>query len=127
MNFLDKEDILIIHREAIEGYGGSFGIRDEGLLESALAAPQNRFYYEDADEIACAAAYGYSFCQNHPFIDGNKRVAAKVIEDFLALNGWTLNKPSNDILEGFILAMADHLLDRDAFEARLRALAQPTE
>ncbi len=127
MNFLDLEDILELHLQAIERFGGSSAIRDQGLLESALASPQNLYFYEDADAIACAAGYGYALCQNHPCVDGNKRIAAAALEIFLLLHDWTLHHVSDEQLEGLIFAVASHSIDRNDFEARLRALARPIE
>ena len=86
MNFPDKLDVLTAHARLIAETGGSVGIRDEGLLESALAAAENRNSYEDADLVACAATYAYHLTQAHAFIDGNKRIAAAVTETFLESN-----------------------------------------
>jgi len=77
IKFLDKETILIFHQDQLELYGGKKGIRDEHLLESALAQPEASFggEYVHKDLFQMAAAYGYHLCQNHPFYDGNKRTA----------------------------------------------------
>ena len=82
MKFPDKLDVLAVHARLISETGGSSGIRDEGLLESALAAAENRHHYEAADLVACAATYAYHLTQAHAFIDGNKRVAAAITETF---------------------------------------------
>ena len=82
-----------IHREVIAAHGGAGGLRDEGLLESAVAAPQASFGGESpfANLTEVAAAYLFYLCRNHPFLDGNKRTAFVVMELFLSLNGWILN------------------------------------
>ncbi len=87
MKFPDKLDVLTAHARIIGETGGSGGIRDEDLLESALAAVLNRRTYEAADLAACAATYAYHLTQAHAFIDGNKRIAAAVAETFLESNG----------------------------------------
>ncbi|MBW4671701.1 MAG: type II toxin-antitoxin system death-on-curing family toxin [Cyanomargarita calcarea GSE-NOS-MK-12-04C] len=91
MNFPNKFDVLAIHAQLIAATGGSEGLRDEGVLESALSATQNRLYYEQADLVTCAATYAYHLTKAHAFIDGNKRVAAAVTETFLETNGAKLN------------------------------------
>ena len=81
------EDVLTMHQELIEQFGGSLGIRDQGGIESALAQPQAGYYQ---DIIAEAAALWESLSQNHPFVDGNKRAAITVAASFLAVNGYRL-------------------------------------
>ena len=81
------EAVIVVHDRQIELFGGQYGLRDEGLLESAIARPQNFYLYEGADIVRLAAAYGYGICQNHPFVDGNKRTAFVVMVAFLKLNG----------------------------------------
>ena len=79
--------MLDIHARLIETFGGVQGLRDEGALESALVAAENREYYGNAGLATCAATYAYHLTQAHAFIDGNKRVAAAVSEIFLEING----------------------------------------
>jgi death on curing protein len=83
-DYLTAADVLAIHRDLIERYGGSVGVRDPGLLEAALFRPQTGYY---ADLIAEAAALWESLSQNHPFVDGNKRVGFAATYAFLAING----------------------------------------
>jgi death-on-curing protein len=84
--------VLAIHEAQLAEHGGIAGIRDEGLLSSALARPQNLYAYGDApDAASLAAAYAFGIARNHPFLDGNKRTAFVVMELFLNLNGWILN------------------------------------
>jgi len=91
MRFPDKLDVLTVHARLIAETGGTGGIRDEGMLESALAAAENRHHYEAADVVSCAAAYSYHLVQAHAFIDGNKRIAAAITETFLETNGVQLS------------------------------------
>ena len=74
--WLAKEALLLLHRESLRQFGGADGVRDEGLLDSALARPLNRFAYEEERDLCrLAAAYAKGIAQNHPFVDGNKRAA----------------------------------------------------
>ncbi|MBW3539168.1 MAG: type II toxin-antitoxin system death-on-curing family toxin [Planctomycetes bacterium] len=99
--FLTLTEVLEIHRDQIARYGGSEGIRDRGLLESAVAMPQAAFggQYLHTDLFQMAAAYLYHLVQNHPFIDGNKRVGAAAADVFLTLNGLTLTAPEEQYEE----------------------------
>jgi death on curing protein len=112
-----------IHTAAIENFGGSDGVREMALLESAVAAPQAGFggksAYQDVPEVA--AAYLYYLCQNHPFIDGNKRAALGACLLFLRLNGL---EPKEDApeWEQLVLDVASSALDREQTTARLRKL-----
>jgi death-on-curing protein len=117
--FLRKEDLLAVHHRLIDESGGSHGILNEGALESAIAAVENRVYYEDADVAACAATYGWHLTQAHAFIDGNKRVGAAALEIFLEANGWTLDA-SDDEMYDLIMSIADGSCARDAAETWLR-------
>jgi death-on-curing protein len=83
--------VLAIHESQLSEHGGAAGVRDEGLLASALARPRNlEAYGEDVDAAALAASYAFGIARNHPFFDGNKRTAFVVMELFLNLNGWYL-------------------------------------
>jgi death-on-curing protein len=84
--WLDLVIMLDVHAEQLALFGGSEGIRDQGLLESALARPQNKFAYGETDLAALAAAYAFGIARNHPFVDGNKRAAFSAILVFLGLN-----------------------------------------
>ena len=84
--WLDVEIVLDVHSESLALFGGPEGIRDVGLLESALARPQNKFAYGETDLSALAAAYAYGIAKNHPFVDGNKRAAFAALIVFLGLN-----------------------------------------
>jgi len=88
--WIEESVVLALHEEHLAEHGGAVGIRDYGLLQSALSRPQNLVAYDDPDIAALAAAYGYGLVRNHPFVDGNKRTAFTVTETFLALNGYEL-------------------------------------
>lgn len=124
IEFLHKATVLHIHRRAIERFGGSFGLRDEGALESALMAAENRFFYEGVSLAECAAAYAFHLCQAHAFVDGNKRVAATAAEALLRLNRAALDA-TNDELIAFFLAIASGELGRaevdEFFHVRVRS------
>ena len=89
MKFLSKRFVVAYHARLIDLFGGIHGLRDEGLLDSALAQPEATFdavlLHRDVWEMA--AAYGYHLCRNHPFLDGNKRISAVAMGTFLAVNG----------------------------------------
>lgn len=120
MKFPDKLDVLAVHARLISQTGGSAGLRDEGLLESALAAPENRHSYEGADLVTCAATYAYHLTQAHAFVDGNKRVAAAITETFLRTNGGELTMTDEEVVRLF-LELAAGVLSRDEIENLLRA------
>jgi death-on-curing protein len=84
--WLDVEILIDLHAEQLALFGGPDGIRDQGMLESALGRPINKFAYGETDLAALAAAYGFGIARNHPFVDGNKRAAFGVIIVFLGLN-----------------------------------------
>ncbi|MDJ0692524.1 MAG: type II toxin-antitoxin system death-on-curing family toxin [Xenococcaceae cyanobacterium MO_188.B32] len=89
--WIEPVALKLLHGESLAEHGGLAGIRDEGLLMSALARPQNLFAYENVTDISrLAAAYAYGITKNHPFVDGNKRAAFLSIGLFLALNGFIL-------------------------------------
>jgi death-on-curing protein len=112
-----------IHDAVLAEFGGSGGVRDEGLLHSAVAAPQATFGGESpfADLPEVAAAYLFYICRNHPFIDGNKRAAMTAAIVFLRLNDIE-PLPDSDKWEGLVLDVASSQLDRDATTKRLKAL-----
>ena len=120
MIFLRKDEILAIHRRVIEEFGGSGGLRDEALLESALVAAENRRWYEQADVAVCAATYAYHLTQAHAFVDGNKRVAAVATEAFLMANGAGLQATDDELYELF-MGIAAERIKRDEAEIWFRA------
>jgi death-on-curing protein len=117
-DFLMLADVLAIHADQIERYGGSHGLRDAGLLEAALFRPQTG-YYEDLIEEA--AALWESLAQNHPFIDGNKRVSFAAVFTFLAINGATITADA-DATYAFIAELySARTFDFEHLSAWLRA------
>ena len=90
MRGISKRALLLLHDESLAQHGGASGIRDDGLLESALARPENLLAYGSPDIVELAANYAYGLAKNHPFVDGNKRAAFLATGLFLALNGQRL-------------------------------------
>jgi len=119
MTFPEKLDVLTVHATLIAETGGTGGLRDEALLESALAAAENRYHYEAADGVRCAATYAYHLTQSHAFLDGDKRVAAAITEAFLETNGFELTMTNEELVDLF-LAIASTKLSREQVEQRLR-------
>lgn len=113
--FLTLEEVLEIHRDEIERHGGTLGVRDNGLLESAVAAPQGGFggHYLHSDLYEMAAAYLFHLVQNHPFLDGNKRVGAATTLVFLTMNG-VETRITNQVLVDMVLAVAKGKVDKPA-------------
>ena len=94
--WIDKRLLLLLHDESLSMHGGASGMRDEGLLDSALARPLNIVAYGEPDVAHLAAAYGFGLAKNHPFIDGNKRTAFLAVGLFLRLNGQRLVASQTD-------------------------------
>ncbi|WP_332676678.1 type II toxin-antitoxin system death-on-curing family toxin [Brevundimonas sp.] len=118
--WLVMADIVTLHDYVLARTGGSSGLRDEGLLESALSRPFNRWSYEGVEDVRdLAATYGVGLAKNHPFIDGNKRAAFLALGVFLELNGWTLTATDDDAIATFY-AVAASQLDEDALAAWIR-------
>jgi death-on-curing protein len=113
--FLTRHEILEIHPQQIEMYGGSAGIRDPGGLESAVATPQATFggSYLHPSIPAMAAAYLFHLCRNHPFIDGNKRVGANAAITFLLMNNWDPMFDEEEFAD-LVLAVASEALGKSA-------------
>ena len=124
--YLSVDQILALHAELIEEFGGGTGLRDRGVLESAAARPAMTFGGEDLyeDAAAKAAALLHSLVLNHPFLDGNKRVGIHATEFFLEMNGWSL-AATDDELEELTLAVARGQIAAEAlaiwFRQRLRS------
>ena len=120
--------VKAIHAEVLAAHGGARGIRDETLLESAVAAPQATMMGQPliSDSIEIAAAYLFYLCRNHAFIDGNKRTALAACLVFLESNALLSEvKLPTDEWEEFVLDVATSKLDRDATTRRLRKLLKP--
>lgn len=123
--FLTTDIVGEVHTQAIAGFGGSLGLRDRALLESAVAAPQATFGGESVygDLIEIAAAYLFYLCRNQPFVDGNKRVALGSCLLFLRLNGFEPD-PDGPAWEKLTLDVAASRLDREQTSSRLRQLVK---
>jgi len=97
--WLTSSVILAVHADQIMEHGGAAGLRDRGLLESALERPRNRLHYESESDLATlAASYGFGIARNHPFMDGNKRVAFQAMYVFLGLNGLRIESAQEEIV-----------------------------
>ncbi len=116
--------LVVAHAESLTVFGGARGLREAGLLESALARPRNLYSYGETDHAALAAAYAFGLVRNHPFIDGSKRAAFLACAVFLEINGWRLIAGEADAATQ-VLALADGAVDEAAFAAWLRANIAP--
>jgi death-on-curing protein len=121
--WLSRQTVLAIHDEQLAEHGGAVGVRDEGLLESALARPLNRASYGDPDMAELAALYAIAIARNHPFVDGNKRTAYVALESFLELNGCEFLVSDRDAVIG-TLALASGKMSDDEFTAWVRGNAR---
>src|SRR5690348_9810766 len=105
MEFLPKEAIIVIHDLLLIRYGGSSGIRDTNLLDSAINHPKTKFHFCHSTVFEIAAEYAFHICKDHPFVDGNKRTARMVMIVFLTTNGFRMVASENESL-GKILSIA---------------------
>ena len=121
--FLNLTEVLEIHKIQIELYGGQYGVRDLGLLQSALAQPEASFggQWLHDDIYVMASAYAFHICQNHPFFDGNKRTALASALVFLELNSISLDDPKNILLDA-MLNMAKGQLSKQQLAEILKKL-----
>ena len=122
--WISKQALLLLHAESLAEHGGGQGLRDEGLLDSALTRPQNLAAYGNPDHAALAASYGLGLAMNHAFVDGNRRAALLATGLFLYLNGWRLTASQADTTLA-MLSLAAGELSEDAFAAWLRAHSVP--
>ena len=123
--WVSRSVVRAIHVDQIRQHGGSFGLRDQGLLESALERPRNRWHYEpDADLIRIASAYGFGLARNHAFVDGNKRVTFQVMYVFLGLNGYRIGATESEVVT-FMLGVADGSVEEEALADWLRDHVRP--
>jgi death-on-curing protein len=103
-----------IHVDLLRTHGGLSGLRDEGSLESALARPQQRYAYEpEVDLASLAASYGFGIARNHPYADGNKRVAFVAMAVFLGLNGLDLRAAESEVVTTIVALAAGELTEED--------------
>jgi death-on-curing protein len=117
--WLSVESVRAAHEEQLVEHGGPPGVRDEGLLASAMARPQHRALYESAGLAELAASYAFGIARNHPFVDGDKRTALVAMEMFLDLNGWELNA-SDEACVLTMLALAASQLEEAALAQWIR-------
>ncbi len=111
--WLDKAVAIAIHDRQLAEHGGGTGLRDEGLLDSALARPINRWAYGEDDPAALAAAYAFGIARNHPFADGNKRTAWVLARLFIVLNGHELRFDPADAITTMLALAAGELSETD--------------
>jgi death-on-curing protein len=117
--WLDVEIVTDLHVEQLALFGGPDGIRDQGMLESALGRPLNKFAYGETDLAALAAAYAFGIARNHPFVDGNKRAAFGAMIVFLGLNGIDFLAPPESAT-AIILALAAGEVDEEGLTRWIR-------
>jgi death on curing protein len=117
--YLTMDDIVLMHEILIQKFGGSSGIRDKGALESAIFRPQSGYYN---DRLTEAAALFESLAINHPFVDGNKRIAFAAMDVFLRMNGYQLNTNSQDAYKSIISMFDEQKLDIEHIANWLKAI-----
>jgi death on curing protein len=111
--WIEKPVALAIHDRQLAEHGGGTGVRDDGLLESALARPLNQWTYGEEDRCQLAAAYAFGVVRNHPFVDGNKRTGWVLARLFLALNGVALSFDAGDAIRTMLDFAAGNLGEAD--------------
>lgn len=123
--WIDKRALLQLHEESLATFGGATGLRDEGLLDSALGRALNVWLYDKSVDLASlAAAYGFGIAKNHAFVDGNKRAAFLAMGLFLAINGKRLRADQVDAINT-ILSLAAGTLDEHALADWIRKQIKP--
>ena len=122
--WVNRQVLLLLHDESLAEHGGAPGVRDEGLLDSALARPLNLALYEQPDVAALAASYGVGLAKNHAFVDGNKRAAFLAVGMFLAVNGYRLRATQADATLTMV-DVAAGVMDEPAFAQWIRDHIQP--
>jgi death-on-curing protein len=122
--WISKAALTLLHGESLAEHGGGSGLRDEGLLDSALARPEHLAAYGKPDAADLAACYGFGIARNHPFVDGNKRAAFLSVGLFLYLNGWRLRARQADATLT-VLALAAGDITESEFAGWLRERIEP--
>ena len=124
-SWVPRAAIEAAHADQIRAHGGQPGLRDEGLLDSAIARPQHRWRYEpDSDLADLAASYGFGLIKNHPFIDGNKRIGFVTANMFLILNGYEIEAPEPQVVD-MTLRVADGSFNETEFATWIRSVLVP--
>ena len=117
--WVEKQALLLLHAKSLARFGGLSGVRDDGLLDSALARPRNAFHHDGLGDIAgLAACYAFGLAKNHPLADGNKRTAFMAVGLFLGSNGWALHAAPVDVIRA-VLALASGEIGEQEFAAWL--------
>lgn len=122
--WVNRRVLLLLHEESLAEHGGAPGLRDEGLLDSALARPVNLALYEQPDIASLAASYGVGLAKNHAFVDGNKRAAFLAVGMFLAINGFRLKATQVDATLT-VMDVAAGVMDEAAFAQWIRSHILP--
>lgn len=118
-SWIDREDCLALHEQSISLFGGSSGIRDEGLMDSALNRPRQHFSYGSGDLFFLAASIAFGIVKNHPFIDGNKRTGFLCAAVFLETNGYSFQATEEEVVER-TLALAAGAIGENEYTEWLR-------
>lgn len=122
--WVNRQFLLLLHDESLAEHGGASGLRNEGLLDSALARPVNLALYEQPDIASLAASYCIGLAKNHAFVDGNKRAAFLAVGIFLAINGYRLRATQVEATLA-VMGVAAGDMDEASFAQWLRAHIQP--
>ncbi len=117
--WITKAAALAIHERLLAEHGGAAGVREEGMLESALSSPRNHFHHGETDLFVLAAVLANALTRNHPFSDGNKRLSLTLAGVFLELNGWRLDATEHEAA-AMTIALAAHEVDEAGFARWLR-------
>ena len=126
LEFLTVQEVLDLHDEQLQRFGGSAGVRDRGALDSAVATPQTTFdgAFLHTDVFEMASAYAFHIAENQPFIDGNKRTALYAALVFLDINGWLVSDPDDRLYDAMI-GLSARSLDKRGLADLLREIAHP--
>jgi len=125
-SWMNREECLAIHEMMLAQHGGLSGVRDEGLLESALSKPRNLFAYESPTLAEMAASYAAGIILNHPFVDGNKRTGFMVAAVFLEVNGRVLTATEESVVEN-TMALASGALKESGYAVWLKANSRKSQ
>lgn len=124
--WLKRAWVDALHFRQLQRFGGRYGVREEGAIESAIAQARNQWEYADEMDLASpAAAYGYGLTRNHGYIDGNKRIGFVAMAVFLELNGWTLDAPEPEVVRMMVAVAAGEAGERE-LAAWVRAHIHPS-
>lgn len=126
--WLQRVWVDAIHFQQLQRFGGLYGVRDDNVIESALARPRNLWAYDDVTDVATlAAAYGYGLTRGHGYVDGNKRIGFVAMAVFLDLNGWSLQAPEPEVVQVMLAVASGDLSETDFVQwaqRHIRALGE---